>query len=163
MLQKSLFSVLISLFFAFSASAQKILVFHKKGKVKLMRYYLGDEIKVGLIDHTYLYGEITDIGIENFSINGALVTINSVKYVYSKSEDQAALKLFSGVFITAGVAYLPLVAFNRTINSDRPIVTEQAATISGSLITGGLLLQLFIKKKYKISEKRPLKIIDISL
>ena len=150
-----LFLILIS-----TASAQKMIAFDKRGKVKRVRYFLGEEIKVGLLNKVFVYGQITRIEENQFSIGTKVIQTDSVKYVYSR--DQSAVNLFSEILFTAGAAYFPLVTFNRAINSDRPIISETAAIISGSLITGGILLNLLTKKKYKISAKRPLKIIDLS-
>lgn len=153
----------ILFFFLIAASfAQKMVAFDKKGKVKRVRYYVGDEISVGLMDNTFLFGQITKIEEKSFRIDNETIEKDSVKYVYL-SRDQSALKIFSRAFFTAGAVYFPMVTFNRTINGDRPIVTESAAIISGSLITSSILLNLLTKKKYRISEKRPLKIIDVSL
>lgn len=163
MIKKLAFYLILFLFLMATASAQKMLAFDKRGKVKRVRYYIGSEIKVKLIDKTFLFGQITRIDDQSFQIGNELINTDSVQYVYSKDEAQAGLKLFSGILFTAGAVYLPLVSFNRTINGDRPIVREQAVRVSGGLIAGGLLLHLLTKKKYKISEKRPLKIIDVSL
>lgn len=144
-----------------SLFAQKILAFDKSGKVKRVRYYQGELIKLNLTTGERIFGTIERIQDSSFIVHGKTIKLTQVTRVYN-TQKLAGFKLFSKFFLFGGIAYLPLVTTNRAINNDDPIVSKQAAIISGSMLATGIIFKTIANKSYKISAKRPLKIIDLT-
>ena len=147
--------------FLMNSFGQKMLVFDKKGKVKRIRYLEGDLINIELKDGQGISGKIKEIRDHSIIIQLKEVPLNSIKYLYVL-RNKRLLNTFSRFFITGGLVYLPLVTLNRTTNGDDPIIKESTLYISGGMLLSGFLLKKLNKRKHEISEKRPLKIIDIS-
>jgi len=140
--------------------AQKIIAFDKSGRVKRVRYYKGELIKLNISSGERIFGTIDSISDSSFTVEGKPIELKEVTRIYN-TQKLAGFKFFSGFFIKGGFAYLPLVTVNRAINNDDPIFRKQAAIISGSLLSTGLIFKAIANKSYKISAKRPLKIIDL--
>lgn len=141
--------------------AQKIVAFDKPGKVKRIRYYKGDHIKLNLNSGERIFGTIDQIMDSSFVVQGMVIGISEVNRVYN-TQRLAGFKFFSKLFILGGAAYFPIVTVNRAINNDDPTFSKQAAIISGSMLATGIIFQLIANKSYKISENRPLKILDLA-
>ncbi len=147
---------------SFQAQAQKILVLDKRGKVKRLRYYEGEWIKLKLLSGQLLMGKIAQLSDSSFRVSGHLVRLDSVKRVYN-TQKLLGLKLTGAILSTAGVIYFPLDSFNRIINDDSPVFNESSAKVSGLLLGAGLICIGISNKSYKISKKRPLKVLDLSI
>jgi len=94
-------------------------------------------------------------------VQGMVIGTSDVSRVYN-TQNLAGFRLLGKVFIRAGLVYFPLVTTNRLINNDDPTFSQQAALISGSLVSAAIICKLIANKSYKISEDRPLKILDLT-
>lgn len=142
--------------------SQKIVAFDKRGKVKRIKYFEGEYIKLKEHNGEKTEGIILLIKDSSFVVEGKQINLDSVKKVYN-TQKFLGFKMLYQVSIRAGVIYFPLVTFNRLINQDDPVLSEPAATVSGIFIGTALISKLIYNRGYKISDNRPLKIIDISL
>jgi len=153
-------SIVLSL--CIEGNAQRIVAFDKKGKVKRVKYYEGELIKLKLLSKEVLVGSITQVTDTNFRIELREVELDSVKIVYN-TQKLFGFKLLGKVLITAGTLYLSVDSFNRLINNEGPIVSESTIKAGSLLIGGGVISTLIARRPYRISKKRPLKIIDLTL
>lgn len=161
-LNKFIITLLISLLFIPALAAQKVVAFDKRGKVKRIRFYEGQFIHLKLKSRSIAKGIIHSIADSSFMVDNKLIHRDSVKFVYV-TKNKPLLNGFSSLFITSGLFYFAGTAVNRTINNDSPIIFEDNAKISLSLVGTGILLKQLTKRRYKISPKRPLKIIDFGI
>jgi len=145
-----------------SVEAQKILAFDKSGKVKRIRYYVGDPITLKLKNGRKFSGQIKNILENSFIVGQKEVFLDSVLAIHTYKQG-SILDLVSRFCYAGGIAYIPLTSFNRLINNDSPIVTRQAINLTAGFWASSFLFRELIHRRYKISEKRPLKIIDISI
>ena len=58
---------------------------------------------------------------------------------------------------------MPLITINGLINNDSPIVRQNQFYYAGSFIGVALISNYLANRPFRISKKRPLKIIDISI
>lgn len=151
-------------FFNFSTIiySQKIVAFDKRGKVKRVKYYEGEFIRLKTSNKKVVEGVITQIRSASFLINNQEVMLDSVVKVYN-TQKLYGINLMGSFFIVAGSGYFPLDTFNRIINNDDPLVSEESALVSASFLSAGFICKAIAHKGYKISEKRPLKIIDLTI
>jgi len=142
--------------------AQRILAFDKRGKVKRVKYYEGNLIKLKLLSGEILQGDLTQIADSSFKLGIRNVKLDSVKIVYN-TQKLLGFKLAGKIFMTAGTAYFAVASFNRTINNDSPVFSESSVKTSGLLLGAGIICKLIAKRPYRISKKRPLKILDLTI
>jgi len=141
--------------------AQKFLEYRKNRRYEKIRFYQGDRIKLKLKDGSRVEGEISQIYTNYFVIREILIDPDHVKCIYL-IEKYSLWSTTSSFLMTGGLAYLPLVSFNRSINDDQPRIEESALVISGGMILGSFIAKFLSKKRYKVSSKKPLKIIDFN-
>lgn len=163
-MQKLAIFLLLGVFLSFgtTSEAQRILAFDKRGKVKRVRYFEGNFIKLKLLDKSKISGTITQIGDSTFKIEGKRILLDSVKTVFN-TQKLYGFNLLGRIMITAGTAYLGVDSFNRLINNEDPIVHESTIEAAGLLLGGGVVSLLISRRPYRISKRRPLKIIDITI
>ena len=157
--------LVFSVFFCYLSTplfSQKIVAFDKRGKVKRIKYYEHEFIRLKMLNGSRVQGEISTIKDSSFVVGLKEVPLDSVAIVYN-TQKLYGLNVVGKVFIIAGIAYFPIDTFNRLINDDDPLVSGKSAAISGAFLGAGLISSLFVNKGYKISEKRPLKIIDLTI
>lgn len=163
MVYKRLLLLLIfSIYLSTSLFSQKILAFDKSGKVKRVKYYEHEFIRLKLLNGAKIQGEISIIKENSFVIDLKEVMLDSVAKVYN-TQRYYGLNIVGKVMLIAGVGYFPLDTFNRLINNDDPLVSGNSAEISAMFLGIGLLCESIVNRGYKISEKRPLKIIDLTI
>lgn len=151
-------------FFNFSTDvwSQKIIAFNKTGKVKRVKYFEGELIHLKTKDNYKFKGVITKIKDSSFFIGVDEVKLTEVKTVYNTQKFSGFI-LLHGVTTLGGLAYFPLITFNRAINNDDPIIKESALMVSAGCLTVSLISKYFINKPYRITDKRPLFILDLSI
>ena len=159
---KFLFFVTFFLNLLTSAYSQKIIAFDKRGKVKRVKYYEGEFIRLKTHDKQLIRGVITRINDSSFFVESKQVQLNAVSKVFN-TQKLYGINLMGNVFFIAGSGYVTLDSFNRLINNDNPVFNEQSAKVSGYLLGAGLVCYLIANRGYKISKKRPLKIIDLTI
>ena len=141
---------------------QKIIAFNKSGKVKRIRYYEGDVIKLKTISNLKYKGVITQIEDSVFSISGNRIALSEVKAVFN-TQKNIGFNVLYRFSIKGATAYLPLIATNRVINDEGPLIQETDLIVCGSFLGIALISRYFSNKRYRISKKRPLMIINLSI
>ena len=153
-----LFSVMLSI----SAFSQKILAFDKSGKVKRIRYYESEYISLKTTSKEKINGIISQIKDSSFVVEGRELTLFSVSKVYS-TQTGMGYQLVANIFILPAIGYIPLITINGLINNDSPVFRSNQLYYGGGFIAITLISNYLANRPFKISEKRPLKIIDISI
>jgi hypothetical protein len=146
------------------SEAQKILALdnYKVFRFKRIRYKEGDEINFKLKDFKQKYsGEILQITDSSILIKGMDVPLKMISVIY-RDRGNFLTKSFSKVFIWAGLGFIILDTGNNLITKSPEIIDKRAVIASGSLILVGCAMKILEIKKYKISSKHVLKVIDIS-
>ena len=155
--------LLISLiFFPPTVFSQKIIAFDKSGKVKRIRYYEGEYISLKKLDKIKVAGIIDQIDQKSFVVDGIKITLDSVRAVYN-TQSGMGYRLISRIFVIPAIGYMPLITVNGLINNDKPIIRQNQFYYGGGFITIALLSNFLASRPFKISNKRPLKIIDVSI
>lgn len=154
-----------ALFFALFSTglfAQKILAFDKTGKVKRVRYYDGEYISFKTTKKVRVRGVIGAINNESFIVNEREYKIDSIRVVYN-TQTGLGFRLVRNIFILPAIGYMPLITFNGLINKDKPIIKQNRIYYGGGFIAVALISHALANRPFRISEKRPLKVIDISI
>ena len=100
---------------------------------------------------------ITDTSIlVNFNSE---IFIDQITWIY---RERYFFRLFSPVLMIAGGGYFILDGFNRAINRQYPVFTENTMLISGVIIGVGLVIKPLGTKRYRIGEKWELLMLDMS-
>lgn len=157
-----LLSLLFFIYLSTSLFSQKIVAFDKRGKVKRVKYYEHEFIRLKMLNGAKVQGEISAIKENSFIVDLQEVRLDSVAKVYN-TQRYYGFSILGRAALVAGAGYFPLDAFNKLINNDDPIVSGQSAGISGVFLGVGFLSMAIVNKGYKISDKRPLKIIDLTI
>jgi len=142
--------------------SQKILVFDKSGKVKRVRYYEGEHISLKTTSKEKINGTISQIRDSSFVVDGKELTLFSVAKVYN-TQTGMGYQLVANIFILPAIGYIPLITINGLINNDSPIFRANQLYYAGGFIGITLISNYLANRPFRISEKRPLKIIDISI
>jgi hypothetical protein len=153
-----LFALLIG--FAVQLQAQQYLILQKSGKAKNFKYQPGNTISLKTVDGDFfIRGEITAIKDSAFWIDDRMkIELDKIALVFRKSGFLNRLSwLF---FVRGGVAYFLIDGANRTIAGDQPVIDESTWLISGAMIATGVALRPLVTRKYDLSKKWRLKILD---
>ena len=158
------FSFFLLLYVTLSTSAfsQKIVAFDKSGKVKRIRYFEGEYISVKTIGKQRVSGIITQIKDSSFFVENKEFPLESIAVVYN-TQTGLGFQLIRNIFIIPAVGYMPLITINGLINSDSPIVKQNQFYHGGGFIAIAFISNYLANRPFRISIKRPLKIIDISI
>lgn len=143
----------------YEARSQKFLEYRKNRRYEKIRFYQGDLMQLKLTNGQKINGVIDQIQEKFFLLNGKKIFPDSVKIIIV-TKKYSLLNTASKFLMTGGLAYFPMVTLNRSINDDRPVLSETAAVISGGMILGSLLAKYLTKRRFRVKAKRPLKIID---
>lgn len=142
--------------------SQKIVAFDKSGKVKRIRYYEGEYISIKTVSKLKIKGIITSIEDSSFSVEGTKLALDSVSKVYN-TQTGLGYQLIANIFILPAVGYIPLITINGLINNDSPVFKQNQLYYGGGFIGIVLISNYLANRPFRISKKRPLKIIDISI
>lgn len=142
--------------------AQKIIALDKGGRVKRIKYYTGDFISLKTSNKGKIEGTIFSIFDSSFVVNTDTILLKDVRSV-KQTQRNYGFRLMGSVTAIAGTAYLSLTSFNRAINNDSPVVSESALKVSGSFLGVAIISKLIANRSFKVSEKRPLKILDLTI
>jgi hypothetical protein len=161
MLRLSFFLLLLAMF-STTVFSQKIVAFDKHGKVKRVRYYEGEYIHFKTIQKERVAGSIEIIKDSSFVVNGKEFKLDSIRTVFN-TQTGMGFRLVRNIFIFPAVGYMPLITINGLINNDSPIIKQNQFYYGGAFIGVAFISNFLANRPFRISKKRPLKIIDISI
>ena len=159
---RGLLFLLLCVMVSTSAFSQKIVAFDKLGKVKRIRYYPGEYISVKTITKHKIKGIITQINDSSFLVEGRELTVDSIAVVYN-TQTGMGCQLVSSIFLIPAIGYMPLITLNGLINNDSPVFKQNQLHYGGGFIGIALLSNYLANRPFRMSRKRPLKILDVSL
>tara|TARA_R110002049_G_scaffold305714_3_gene503058 strand:+ start:6261 stop:6755 length:495 start_codon:yes stop_codon:yes gene_type:complete len=149
-MQKILLTILLfslSILLQNKAYAQKSFNIDKGGKVKRIKYYVGQDIRLKYND-SKIIGQITALGDSSITVQGINIPISTIDYVIHPR--QAFIWWFlRNAGYRAGVGYFILDAGNRLINNDSPVVDDHTITVSVPLIGIGAIGSLMKNKRFR--------------
>lgn len=131
------------------------LALEKRGRVKRIRFFKGQELWFRMAGDTFKYRAIIeDIGKDFVQVKGVKINISQIEYIYMPRK-RRMIRLLSNFSILAGGGYFLIDLVNNSFST-----TQETLTISGGILAGGLLMRLFlIRKKYKMGKYTYLKTI----
>ena len=141
--------------------SQKILVFDKGGKIKRIRYYEGDYIRFLTKSDFFINGNISQIKDSSFTINGKVIGLKDVVKIYN-TQKYKGYQLATNILVYPAFGYFPIITTNRLINNDSPIINENTLIYSSIFFGSFIIFNKLANRPYKITEKRPLRIIDLT-
>lgn len=153
-----LFLIIIFLV-SLSGRAQKIVSLQKPGKVKRIRYMIGDKIHIQLKDKTKIKGDITMILDSSFAIDGEYVDIDNVNAVFKNR------KFFSFVNTLSKTAFVFFGGIS-TVNAIRrhdEILTEETKVTFVTLGTVAIATEFLARRKYRLKRCCSLRILDLTM
>lgn len=142
-----------------SRTENNYLVLDKNGRTKRIRFFVGDWIKFQLKGDKFKWsGQITGIDKERIEINHGKIPISRFSTILLGKNSYGA----NFTRAAAGAGYVVSGAFlvNALLSKDK-WRRQDSFAISGGLFTLSSLFSLFQKRKYKLNEKRKLKIIEV--
>ena len=148
---------------AFAVQAQNFVLLEKEGTTKRIKFQVGDQMRFKLHGSDTLYDEqisaIFDsaVAFGNFQVNYADIKQVWISKTYFWS---SYLKKFS---ILVGVGYLGLDVFNRTINHDKPILSQSAKTVLVTSAAIATVTHLCERRWFRVKGKNRIRRLDISL
>lgn len=139
---------------------EKYLVLDKPGRVKRIRFYVGDELIFKLTGDKHLYKDIIEaVSDTSIRVRGAWVPVEEIKLI--KEYKEANLLKQAIYFLPrAGIIYFLADTFNPVFTGGEVFVSRSGVIVGGSLIAGSLILRLFAKRTYRINNYRTLKILE---
>jgi len=143
-------------------SAQNyLLLLKKKGSAKNHKFRLGSEISLrSITKDKKISGAIHQITDTTILVDFITeVNLDDISYVY---RDRYFFKLFSSALFIAGGGYFLLDGFNRAINHQYPIITQNTLIVTGSLVGVGFAFKLMDTRKYRIGKNWELQLLDLS-
>lgn len=158
----------VLLFFTFllitssAIDAQQYFIIENFRSQRNFKYKVSDNIaivtKAGNFKIAGTLTQITDSSI--FIDNYTEIKIQNIQSVV---RTRKFIRMMSGLFfIRGGIAYLAIVGLNSAINHETPIIDEQTAIISASMIATGFALKPLIHRKYKVDKGWRIKILDFN-
>jgi hypothetical protein len=158
----------VFLFFTFfliatsAINAQQYFIIENFKSQRNFKYQVSDNIaiitKAGDFKIAGTLTQITDSSI--FIDNYTEIKIHNIQSVV---RTRKFIRKMSGLyFIGGGIAYLSIVGLNNAINHDTPIIDEQTAIISASMIATGFALKPLIHRIYKVEKGWRIKILDFN-
>ena len=156
------FLLTLCVFLSTNSFSQKILAFDKMGKVKRIRYFEGEYISLKTISKQKISGNISQIGDSSFLVEGRVVPLDSVAKVFNTQKGMG-FQLIANIFMFPAIGYIPLITVNGLINNDKPIFRQNQLYYGGGFMGVALISNYLANRPFRISDKRPLKVIDISI
>lgn len=152
------------MFLTINCLSQKILQINKVrfNNFKKIELFNSDVLEYKLIgEHHYRKNKIADLRDSMILFtNDSIITLSQIKSIKVRRHARL-IKVLATTLVYAGVGLILIDTFNNSINGDKPIVKEQIAIISGSLMLGGFLSSQLMIKRIKINKRNTLKIINL--
>lgn len=139
---------------------EKYLVLDKPGRIKRLRYFVGDELIFKLAGDKIVYKDMIEaVSDSAIKIRGTLVPIKDIDAVI-RYRESSLLKQAIYILPRAGILYFLADTFNPIFYGGEVFVSRSGVIVGSSLIAGSFLLRLFKKKTYQINSYRTLKILE---
>ena len=144
-------------------SGQKFLQLDKFGKKKSMKIFIGEELNFRLSGEEFFYSliirdlipETNKIIFDNGEVN--VEDVAEIRHFRNKG----AVKAWNLLFLNFGIGWALFSAIDALAGGTFHL---SAVIISGAAIAVGFLIKaIFTKRKFKISDKRGLRIIDMNV
>ena len=143
------------------AHSQEFLVLEKTGTKKRHEYYSGDEIIFKLNDEDgFRSDEILSFQNAAIIFESGSVPLKDIEKV-SLSNKSSPWKGIGGSLIVAGLGYMLIDLFNKTISSGDVYIDEKVARSAGILVASGFLLKAVGNKRVSLKKNWRLRIVDI--
>ena len=143
------------------SQAQEFLVLEKMGTKKRHEYFTGDEIIFKLSDDDFFQkDEIVGIGNgEIFFATGPVQLIDLEKI--SLSNRKRTMKGTGTTLVVAGLGYMIIDLFNKTITEGEVYIDPKVARTTGIIAGTGLVMVALSKKRISLKKNWRLRIVDI--
>ncbi len=141
---------------------QKFLALDKRGKIKRIKFYTGSYISFKTKDNLEYEGKIGFLKDSSFILNNQEIMLSKIKSIYIE-DNHSGLSLLSDITYVAGLGYFLIDTTNGLINDENPVVLEETARVSAIFLSISLGSRLFASRTFKINNKHPVKILDLSI
>jgi hypothetical protein len=154
---------LFCLFFLFSFEAltqQKYLVLDKPGRVKRIRFYVGDEISFRLTgDRMVITDQITAVTDTSIVIRNTHVPIREISAIIIRYDNNL---LNQAIYFLprAGIVFFLADTINPLLNWGELRVSRWGVTVGGSMVASSFVLRAFRTRTYRINDSRRLRTLE---
>ena len=140
---------------------QKYLALDKPGRIKRIRYFIGDEIVFRLQGDRLVYRDIiAAIDDSSFTIFGTKVLVREVDEVILRRQSNFATQA-SVLLPLAGIIYFLADNLNPVISGrEKFSVSRGSVVVGASLIGAGVLLRLTQKKRHHLGKNKRLRVLE---
>jgi hypothetical protein len=149
-------------FFGIAAEShcqEKYLVLDKPGRIKRIRYYVGDEINFKLKEDKTTYSTLLQaVGDSTIKVRDTDIAISDIRSIIRHSEN-GFLYQAARILPKAGILYFVADTFNPLLRGEKPSVSRSGIVVGSTLFAGGQALKLFRKRTLRINNYRTLKIL----
>ncbi|MTI22195.1 hypothetical protein E1176_14280 [Fulvivirga sp. RKSG066] len=147
--------LVVLLLISLSAFSQRYLVLKRRNHV-LHQFAPGDDISFKLKgEKVFNNGLIIGFSDNSIKLHYNEISFDEIEKIKLPYRDSHFISLFSGLAVTGGVLFIGLDQANQLLVQGNGLgPSEETLMISGGLIGTGLLLQLFVKKKFKITGRK---------
>lgn len=156
----------IFLILSLNVQSQKILRINRVyfNSFKTSELFMNDVLEYKLKgQHRYKTAKI--VGLQDSLIilsNDSIIKLSQIKSIKLKANHRLT-KLFSSAFIYAGVGLLLVDSFNNAINDTSPILRQETAIVSVSLVSVGIIISQIGIKRIRLNNRNTIKIIDLTI
>lgn len=161
-MRRCLLLVVFTCFLSAFCYSQKFLAIDTYGKAKRLRYYIGQEISLGLSNNEIVSGTISAILDTSFILNTDTIFLSTISFVKTDRLPYG-LGIVSALLVNGSLGFMAIDATNRLINEEypafRPRVVNTCLTAAGL----GLMIPVVLRKRVRINHRRRIHIIDLSL
>lgn len=140
--------------------AQQFLYLKRNNEFPDHRFVLHEKVnfRTGETDE-WATGKLEEIRQESVKISGVVYPLKDITAFRTRN---ALLDLFGSALWSGGLLFTGIAFFNRTINGDKPLLTNGQIIFGSSLIVSGLVVNWLNLKTYKKEEGYNWVVIDIN-
>lgn len=145
--------------------AQRVLLLENSRSSKAQRYFEGQEIVFRMKgDKFWQNGYIRELrpDIQSIVVNDRYVMLNELDALQLPGSGFATGIGYSLMTFGAGWSFFALLGYATDRQPDTRYSTGDAAVTLAAMGSGFLIKSLFARKKYKLSDKKRLRIVDIT-
>ena len=163
MMRPLLLILFLSCIFLSPVLSQKVLQMEKYGKLKTTKYFIGDKLVFQLKGDDYWYHEtIQDIYVNENTIlfTNRVIKVDQIVAIKSYKNRNWSRNISTSAYVVSGTFVgLSLLAKAANVGElSRATINLPGVTI----IAGWLIRKIFKSRKYKIGNKRRLRLLDLN-